>query len=97
MNCPALIIMLRGVHRNEHPQNHVRFGIDNRDRGLRRKSLGIALDCDDVLVSGDGPERARGTVGLIVDWTFLSESSKKLVPIVVLEHAWVGNIQSLER
>ena len=97
MHRPALIIMLRWVHRNEHLQNHVGFGIDNGDRRLRRKSLRIALDRDDVLVASDGPERASRAIGLIMDGALLTESSKEFVPIVVLEHAWIGNIQILER
>ena len=97
VHCPALIIMLRRVHRNEHLQDHVGLGIDDRNRRLRRKSLGVALDCDDVLIAGDRLERAGGAIGLIMDWALLTESSKQLVPIVVLEHAGIGNIQILER
>ena len=31
---PALIVMPRWVHRNEHLQNHIGLGIDNGDGGL---------------------------------------------------------------
>ena len=97
MHGPTLVIMFRRVHRNEHLQDHVGFGIDYRNRRLRRKRLCIALDRNDVLIASDGPERASGTVGLIMDGALLTESSKELVPIVVLEHARIGNIQILER
>ena len=97
MHCAALVIMLRRIHRDEHLQNHIGLWIDNGDGGLRGKSLGIALDCDDILVASDGPERACGTVRLIVDGALLAESSKQLVPIVVLEHAWIRHVQIFQR
>ena len=76
MHRAALVIMLWRIHRDEHLQNHVGLWIDNGDGGFRGKSLGIALDCDDILVASDRPERTGGTVRLIVDGALLTESSK---------------------
>ena len=97
MHRPSLIIVVGGIHCDEHLQNHVGLWINHGNRRFRGECLRISLYGDDVLVSRDRPKRAHRTVRLKVHGRLCAQPREQIVPIVMLEHSWVRDIQSFER
>ena len=97
VHCSALVIVFGGIHRDEHFQDHVGLWIENGNGGLGGEGLRISLYRDDVFVPCYRPKRPGRTIRLEVNRRFGAQTCKQIMPVIMLEHPGIGDIQILER